>query len=167
MSAFYVVYLVFVSSAAAHLAPCVLPLSSLFFPSRFFVSLHRGCFSFPLQLVDLHRNGSQSLPGHPAFFCMRFEDDRFPSAPGVGRCEPRPLCPPLSLPPACFFFCLRCHALPQGLSPIQASETLVCGAASRPPALPLRPTHLYLLFFCRGSGLRGHAVPRACRVTAF
>ena len=64
------------------------------------------------------------------------------------------------VPPACSLL-----ARPfSGLMPIQASETLVCGAASRSPsqADPIFP----FFYFCRGSGQREHAVSHACRAAA-
>ena len=59
----------------------------------------------------------------------------------------RVLSPLPSLCPLVLSVCSPLARSPTGLLPIQASEILVCGAASRPPALLLRPT-LFLSFQC-------------------
>ena len=109
MSAFYIVQAFFCYfPAAAQLLPaCSLSLPLLPFPLlRFFAS--RKFFLSLCKLDDAHRYGPQSRPSHPALFCMRFENDRFPSAPGAGHSEPRPLSPALSLPSRAFCLLSAC-----------------------------------------------------------
>ena len=118
---------------AARLAPCLLPaslpLSSLVLSS--FLCIEDVSFSL-CKWLTCAVTAMRSLPGHPAFFSLRFEDDRLPSAPGDGRCEPRPLSSP----------------------PLFASRLLfLLPALPRPPAGPVADSSL------RDVGLRGRFAP--------
>ena len=153
--------LLFVARAAALLLPaCSLSLPLLLFPLLRFFASRMFLFSLcnwmmrtvPVRRVVPATRLSSVRASRTTVLPLR----QAPATPS------RVLSPPPSLCPLVLSACSPLARSPTGLLPIQASETLVCGAASRPPALPLRPTQFLSFQFlsrvwapwtCRPTGL--------------